>query len=104
MQKLSVAVGGLLTPEVVSSDVIFTTTKGPRGNAIAEHAAMFMLALARRLPGAVRDHQQRRWDSEAGTSLANPYVELRGKTALVMGVGSIGSAVARSPKPSWLSH
>lgn len=62
---------------------------------MAEHVAMFILALARRLQGAVRDHHQRRWDSEAGTNLANPYLELRGKTALVMGVGSIGSAVAR---------
>lgn len=84
-----------MTPEVVTSDVTVTAMKGPRGNAMAEHVAMFILALARRLQGAVRDHAQRRWDSEAGTNLANPYLELRGKTALVMDVGSIGSAVAR---------
>jgi phosphoglycerate dehydrogenase-like enzyme len=55
---------------------------------------MFMLALARRLPGSVRDHQQRLSNLERVTT-ENPYVELRGNTMLVMGVGAIGAGVAR---------
>ena len=94
VQMISVSLEAILTPEVVKSDVTVTVTRGPRGNAIAEHVALFMLALARRLPGSVRDHQQRLWNLERAT-VENPYVELRGKTILVMGVGGIGSAVAR---------
>ena len=49
VQLLSVGLGGMLTPEVVASDVAITVTRGPRGNAMAEHVVSFMLALARHL-------------------------------------------------------
>ena len=94
LQSLNVSVEGVLTPEVIESEVAITVTKGPRGHAIAEHVAMFMLALARRLPASVRDHQRRLWNID-GVTVENPYVELRGKTILVMGVGAIGRSVAR---------
>ena len=94
LQLTSVSLEGVLTPRVVESEVAVTVTRGPRGQAIAEHVVMFMLALARRLPATVRDHQQRFWNVESAT-FANPYLELKGKTILVMGVGAIGSGVAR---------
>lgn len=94
LQMISVSLEGILTSEARRSDVVITVTRGPRGSAIAEHVAMFMLAPARRLPGFVRDHQQRLWNLERVTT-ENPYVELRGKTMLVIGVGAIGAGVAR---------
>jgi phosphoglycerate dehydrogenase-like enzyme len=64
---------------------------------MAEHVVSFMLALARHLPGAVQDQQQRLWNVDRVT-VENPNVELKGKTILVMGVGGIGSALARMCK------
>jgi phosphoglycerate dehydrogenase-like enzyme len=60
------------------------------GNAesVAEHAILLMLALARHLPQAKLALEERRWGQPAGTSLL-------GKTACIVGLGDIGSAIAQ---------
>ena len=59
------------------------------GNAesVAEHAILLMLALSRQLPEAQRGLRERRWAQPVGRALL-------GKTACVVGLGSIGLAVA----------
>ena len=68
--------------------IVLTNGSGLNSVPIAEAALMGMLAAARSLPALVRAQQGRRWArEEAGTG------ELNGSSALVIGMGSIGSAV-----------
>ncbi|KJS14562.1 MAG: D-3-phosphoglycerate dehydrogenase [Peptococcaceae bacterium BRH_c4b] len=64
----------------------------PDGNTIAacEHSIAMMLALARNVPQAVGKMKEKVWDKKAFLG-----VELRGKTLGVLGLGRIGSAVAK---------
>lgn len=64
----------------------------PDGNTIAatEHTIAMMLALARNIPQAVAKLKQGIWDKKAFLG-----VELRNKTLGIIGLGRIGSAVAR---------
>lgn len=67
----------------------------PDGNTIAatEHTIAMMLALARNIPQAVAKMKNGIWDKKAFLG-----VELRNKTLGVIGLGRIGSAVARRAK------
>jgi len=64
----------------------------PDGNTIAatEHTIAMMLALARNIPQAVAKMKAGVWDKKAFLG-----VELRGKALGIIGLGRIGSAVAR---------
>ena len=67
------------------------TVGGANAAAVAEHATMLMLALARRLP-----HYQAR--ARAGGYVIDPawpIVELRGRRLVLIGLGRIGAGVAR---------
>ena len=59
------------------------------GNAdsVAEHAVLLMLALARQLPAASEQLRRGEWAQPTGLALL-------GKTACIVGLGDIGSAVA----------
>jgi phosphoglycerate dehydrogenase-like enzyme len=70
---------------------------GVNAAAVAEHAMALMLALARRLPEARDNQSARRWRgmiSEIGAR----EDQLTGKTLLVVGMGRIGSRLARLAK------
>jgi D-3-phosphoglycerate dehydrogenase / 2-oxoglutarate reductase len=79
-------------------DVAAATRQGilvvnaPRGNIIAaaEHAIGLMLALARNIPQADASIRRGEWDRKRFTG-----VEIRGKTLGVIGLGNIGSEVAK---------
>lgn len=79
-------------------DLAAATAKGilvvnaPDGNTIAasEHTIAMMLALARNIPQAVARIKEGVWDKKAFLG-----VELRDKTLGVIGLGRIGSAVAK---------
>lgn len=59
---------------------------------VAEHAIFLMLALARKYPQARENLQAGTWGQPLGLSL-------RGKTVGILGMGSIGKALARRLKP-----
>jgi phosphoglycerate dehydrogenase-like enzyme len=70
---------------------------GVNAEAVAEHAMALILALARRL-GEARDNQRaRHWRGMIG-DLARREDQLTGKTLLVVGLGRIGSRLARLAK------
>lgn len=79
-------------------DVDAATRKGilvvnaPDGNTIAatEHTVAMMMALARNIPQAAAKMKEGVWDKKSFTG-----VELRGKTLGIIGLGRIGSAVAK---------
>ena len=83
----------LLTPEVIAAEqIVLTSSKGPMGPMVAEHALALMIALARDLPGFARSQAAHRWDTRTD---APPMVDLFGKTVLILGVGAIGGHLAR---------
>jgi D-2-hydroxyacid dehydrogenase (NADP+) len=62
--------------------------QGALSVAAAEHCIALMLALVRQLPWHVRDMSTARWNRRA-------YEEVTGTTACVIGLGEIGTEVAR---------
>jgi phosphoglycerate dehydrogenase-like enzyme len=87
-------VGSLLSPEMIASDVIVTNTRGAHAAAMAEHVIMMVLALARRLPTAVRAQDARRWVQREIYDDVPVYI-MRGRRMGLVGLGAIGSEVAR---------
>jgi phosphoglycerate dehydrogenase-like enzyme len=74
-----------LIPRFVNSEILFTSGKIIQGPGVADHALALLLALARRLHLILRGGSQ--------ADLPRP-IELRGKTAVVVGVGGVGLLVA----------
>ena len=81
-----------LTPPPQKGVVVMNT---PGGNAVsvAEHTMALLLALARRVPQADASMKQGRWEKKKLEGM-----ELRGKTLGLIGLGQIGSDVARLAK------
>src|SRR5205823_10868898 len=69
-----------------------TVVNAPRGNLIAaaEHSVALLLAVARNVPQADASVRRGEWQRSRFTG-----VEVRGKTLGVVGLGNIGSGVAR---------
>ena len=88
-------VGSLLYPELRSSDIILTNSAGIHAPAIAETALAMMLHFARGLDHAVRSQARGEWQPgpfEASRTVAR---ELAGATLGLLGLGGIGSELAR---------
>lgn len=90
LQTTSAGVEGVLFPELVESAVTVTNARNVFGPQIADHAFAFLLALTRRLNTAILNQSKEEW-VRGRTGM----VELEGKTALIIGVGSIGSNIAQ---------
>lgn len=72
-------------------DFIVCNARGALSVPVAEHCIAMMMALVRRLPRHIRDMNPRRWE------LAT-YEEVTGNTACVIGLGDIGTEIARRCK------
>ncbi len=79
----------LLTSRFVHSRIRLTNSRGLHTPAIAELAIALLLGVAKRLPDRVRAQAAHEWTQELN-------VGLKGKIVVVIGMGSIGSAVARA--------
>src|SRR3954451_23823699 len=77
------------TSDLRQSSIILTNNKIVQGPEIADHALAMLLMLSRNLYTLYRNDQQQIWqpDSYGG-------IELNGKTALVVGLGGIGTQIA----------
>src|SRR5579862_6761234 len=73
--------------------VVVMNTPGGNAVSVAEHAFALLLALARRIPQADALMKQGRWEKKKLEGM-----ELRGKTLGLVGLGQIGSEVARLAK------
>lgn len=71
--------------------VTVTSAAGMHATPLAEFILLGMLAFAKDVPGLRRDQQTRRWAHY-------PMRELRGGTALILGLGGIGLETARLAK------
>jgi len=72
-------------------NTIITTASGVHAIPLAEFAAMAMLMHSRRALHMIREQSNRRWERFSGTDLS-------GRTVLIVGLGSVGSEVAKISK------
>jgi phosphoglycerate dehydrogenase-like enzyme len=79
-----------LFPALIDSDVVVTNAKNVYGPQIADHAFAFLLALTRRLNETIPRQPLEEWPP--GRS---GMFELDGKTAVIVGVGGIGTQIAQ---------
>jgi phosphoglycerate dehydrogenase-like enzyme len=91
---MSAGVERVLFPSDGSSDlrqssIILTNNKIVQGPEIADHALAMLLMLSRKLYALYRNDQQQIWQPGSYGG-----IELNGKTALVVGVGGIGTQIA----------
>jgi len=94
IQVPAAGVAHVLSPDLIASPIIVTSARGVRAHAIAEHVLASVLALARQLHTAVRRQVEHRWaldELESGGLMRT----LHGRRLTVVGLGSIGSEVAR---------
>lgn len=80
-------------PEVQDGKVLLTAMQGVASPVIADHAMALLLALTRALDVYLRDSERGRWDPLKLD--AQRHYELNGRTMLVVGLGGIGTEVAR---------
>jgi phosphoglycerate dehydrogenase-like enzyme len=92
--SITAAVDQFLYPELISSEITLTNAGRVHGPVVAEHAIAMLLALAKRLPSAVRYQQRRKWAMEAIWNEQPRPREVRGANLVVVGLGSIGTEVA----------
>lgn len=89
------AVHLLMIPEIVNSDIVVTSARGIHGPVVAEHAIALVLALAKRLPSAIRYQEKRKWSQDELWNERPRPREVAGTTLGLVGLGSIGMEVAR---------
>jgi phosphoglycerate dehydrogenase-like enzyme len=91
----SAAVHQMLFPELINSSVILTNSREVHGPVVAEHVLALIFALAKKIPQSVLLQQKRIWGQETIWNEGQHPQEIAGSTLGLIGVGSIGSRVAR---------
>jgi phosphoglycerate dehydrogenase-like enzyme len=84
----------LLFPAMVESDVTLTNGRGLHSVAMAEHTLGVMLSFTRKLHLARDAQRDRRWTQDALWQARPEFGQLGGATLGVVGLGSVGSAIA----------
>ena len=79
-----------LTPQLAAKEgLVVCNAGGAYSEGVAEHCVAMMLALARRLPEYLAAMPRRSWEH------LHRHGRLSGSTACVIGLGTLGSAIAR---------
>jgi len=87
-------VGGMLFPAMIESQVVMSNSRGISAETIAEHVIAVTLARFRKLPLAFHTQSVRHWTQEAFVEPPSLRT-IAGSTALIVGLGAIGTATAR---------
>lgn len=90
MHVYSAGVESALFAELIDSKVQVTNAKNVYGPQIADHAFAFLLALTRKLNVTIPNKGKEDWPPGR-----DGMFELNGKTAVIIGVGGIGSNIAQ---------
>jgi phosphoglycerate dehydrogenase-like enzyme len=88
-------VNQLMRDDVRQSPVVITNSSGVMTTPMAEHTLGLILALARRLPSAVRYQQQRHWAQQDIWNETPHPMEINGRALVLVGFGAIGRELAR---------
>jgi phosphoglycerate dehydrogenase-like enzyme len=92
------AVHQLIFPELVESDIVLTNAREVHGPVVAEHVIAQIFALAKKIPDAVRLQEKHDWGQQRMWDEVPRVREVAGATIGLVGLGSIGRAVAKSAK------
>jgi phosphoglycerate dehydrogenase-like enzyme len=92
--SITAAVDQFFYPELISSEIAISNAGRVHGPVVAEHTIAMLLALAKRLPSAVRYQERRKWAMEAIWKEQPRPREVRGASVVVVGLGSTGAEVA----------
>lgn len=84
----SAGVDPVLFPGLRDSEVVLTNSRGVFDDSIAEYVLGVVLAFAKDLPRSLQLQRQSRWQHRESERIS-------GRTALVVGTGPIGRAIAR---------
>jgi phosphoglycerate dehydrogenase-like enzyme len=85
---MSAGVESLMFPALRESDIALTNARGVFAIPVAESVLAVMLCAAKNLRGNFEDARKHIWRRQ-------PHIELNGATAGILGMGRIGSEVAR---------
>jgi phosphoglycerate dehydrogenase-like enzyme len=95
VQVGSAGVDNIRFPELIQSNVTLTNCKIIQGPEIADHAFALLLSLTRSLRELIPRMPREEWPlSEFQTPEKRP-IELNGRTALIIGMGGIGTQIAQ---------
>jgi phosphoglycerate dehydrogenase-like enzyme len=92
------AVHQLMFPQLVASDIVLTNAREVHGPVVAEHVIALIFALAKKIPGSVRLQEKHIWGQQILWDELPRIHEVAGATLGIVGLGSIGRAVAKSAK------
>src|SRR6266700_301326 len=92
--SITAAVDRFMSPELIASDVVICNAGRVHGPVVAEHAIAMIMALAKRVPSAVRHQERRKWAREAMWNERPRPREIRDATLVQVGLGSIGAEIA----------
>ena len=97
IQSISSGMDQYSKEQLGAKNVRLASAAGVNARAVAEHAIALILAVARRLPEARDNQHKKMWRGMIG-DLTQREDELGGKTLLIVGMGRIGSHLARLAK------
>ena len=99
VHSTAAGVSQLCYPEMVASPVVLTNASPVMSAPVAEHTVALILALARRIPSAVRYQQQAFWaQNEIFNEQPRP-MDLAGRTLGLVGLGHIGRELVARVRP-----
>jgi phosphoglycerate dehydrogenase-like enzyme len=90
----AVAVETLCLNDLFARGIVVSNTRGVQAVPIAEHVMAVVLALSKQLPFAIDNQRQSRWAQNEFMDARLPWL-LKGKTLGIIGVGTIGTEIAR---------
>lgn len=93
IQNWGAGVNGLPLDELRKKGIILTNASGVHAYPISETVLAMMLSWTRRLNRYWRNQMNRTWEHSGG-----PLPEMHGKTIGIVGVGAIGTEIARLAK------
>jgi phosphoglycerate dehydrogenase-like enzyme len=94
VHSTAAAIHQLLSPALVASDIVLTNSAQVHGPVVAEHALALILALAKRIPSAVKLQQQSQWGQSILWEQRPRPSEVAGASLGIVGLGSIGGELA----------
>ncbi len=89
IHSFSAGMERVLTPELKASDIIVSNSSGVHAIPIAEYVLASILIFAKKSYQSLRNQQQKRWQALDG------MIEIRDATVLVVGLGRIGTEIAK---------
>ncbi len=95
IHSTATAVHALMSPELRNSEIVVTNARDVHGPVVAEHAMALTLALAKRIPQAVKYQQQKHWAQQDLWAASPRPRELNGAIMTVVGLGGIGKPLAK---------